>query len=174
MAIPQKKMREIVFQLLYSSERGYSDEQDLIELIMKELAVTKSIVRQALEKVYLIQNHKSEIDAAISKTSQSYTFDRIQSVEINILRLAVYELLIESITPPKVIIAEAMRLARKFGTPESASFINAILDNMYKSQQGETASPESIQIKLLEMEKKEKLSQIGFETREKEKNSDLK
>jgi transcription antitermination protein NusB len=137
MALPQQKFREIVFQILYSLDIGMSKEDDIINLIMNELAVTKKIVRCAYEKVQAILQKKNEIDALITKMSLSYEFERIQTVERNILRLGVYEIIFEEGFPPKVAIAEAIRLARKFGSPESASFVNAVLDGVYKSSLGE-------------------------------------
>ena len=68
----------------------------------------------------------------ISETSLSYDLDRIHSVERNVLRLGIYELFYETEIPPKVAIAESIRLSKKFGTPESVSYVNAIIDNLYK------------------------------------------
>jgi len=137
MSIPQQKFREIVFQLLYSFDLGLSSEEEMIPFLMKELSVTKKAVRNALERVKLILSTEKDIDALIARTSISYNFDRIQSVERNVLRLGTYELLFDESIPPKVSIAEAIRLARKFGTPQCAAFVNAVLDAIYKSHQGE-------------------------------------
>lgn len=137
MAIPQSKLRELVLQLLYSIDTGRTEEQCSIKLLMKELQVARSAVLQALEKVSSIQNNLSEIDQLIAKTAHNYSFERIQNVEKNILRLAIFELTLDKDIPPKVAISEAMRLARKFATPESANFVNAILDNVYKTSLGE-------------------------------------
>ncbi len=155
MAIPQAKFREIVFQLLYSKDTGLTEEQSSISLYMKELQVARSAVCQSLIKASAIQQHIKEIDEMIARTSQSFTFDRIQLVERNILRLAVYEITIEKIIPPKVSITEAMRLGRKFATPEAANFINAILDAIYKKMIGEIPTLNEIENSLKEMEAKE-------------------
>ncbi len=157
MAIPQAKLREIVFQLLYSHDTGRTEEQSSIALLMKELQVARSGVHQAMIKANAIQQNLPEIDAAITKAVHSYTFDRIQLVERNILRLGVFELIIEKTTPPKVSISEAMRLGRKFASPESANFINAILDNIYKQIIGENPAFDSIEQSVKEMEVKEKI-----------------
>lgn len=138
MAVPQQKIREIVFQLLYSYDLGQANDEDMITMLSAELAVSKQIVSVAQNRVKEIRAKQNEIDAQITKTSTSYEFDRIQSVERNILRLGVFELLFDEEIPPKVAIAEAIRLARKFGTPESASFVNAILDSLYKESLGES------------------------------------
>lgn len=144
MAVPQQKFRELVFQLLYSYDMGRANEIDMIELMMAELAVTKKTVRTAQESVQAILSKQPEIDALIAKTSTSYAFERIQSVERNILRLGAFEVLFDQSVPPKVAIAEAMRLSRKFGTLESASFVNAILDSIYKATLGEPVDAEQL------------------------------
>lgn len=141
MALSQQKFREIVLQLLYSQDIGQPDEIAMIHLIMAELAVSKKNVRLAQEKVHLILEKLAEIDSLISSVSISYDFERIQKVTKNILRLGVFELFHDQNIPPKVVIAEAIRLSRKFSTPESASFVNALLDHLYQSSKGERADP---------------------------------
>lgn len=145
MPVPQQKFREIVFQLLYSYDLGRASEEDMLPLLMKELAVTRKVVRSAQEKVRKIIEKQNEIDEDIARISKSYEFERIQSVERNILRLGVYEMLYDDDIPPKVAIAEGMRLARKFGTPESASFINALLDHLYKHKLGQSGDQNEIE-----------------------------
>ncbi len=135
-SLPQQKFREIVFQLLYSKDMGKADEEDMIPLLMKQLSVTRKSVRQAQEYVNKILGHLKALDKMLAKASFSYAFERIQSVERNILRLGLFELVYDPAVPPKVAITESLRLAKKFGTPESAAFVNAILDNIYKDTQG--------------------------------------
>lgn len=134
MSLPPQKFREIVLQLLYSHDMGRSNDTDMLPFLMAELSVAKPHVVKAQARAHNIREKQIEIDALISKNSSSYDFERIQSVERNILRLAVFELLYDADIPDKVAIAEAIRLARKFSTPESASFINAILDQIKKEK----------------------------------------
>jgi transcription antitermination protein NusB len=136
MPVPQQKFREIVFQLLYSHDIGQAEERDMLALMMAELAVSRKAVRDAQAKMIQVTQHLKNIDQCIAKSSHGYAFERIQSVERNILRIGVYELLYDKTIPPKVAIAEALRLERKFGSPEGASFVNALLDNIYKASQG--------------------------------------
>jgi transcription antitermination protein NusB len=144
MSLPQQKFRELVFQFLYSYDIGRPEEADLMDLLMKELAVTRKAVRAANERVHQLLQHQREIDELISKATISYEFERIQSVERNILRLGVFELFYDPSIPYKVAISEAIRLARKFGTPESSTFINAVLDALYKSSLGEKPNEQEI------------------------------
>jgi N utilization substance protein B len=134
MPLPRQKFREIVTQLLYAQSFEKIDPEDSIPFMMEELKVTRRSMLEAHAKVTQIFEHLPEIDRLIEEGSQMYTFERISRVEKTVLRLALYEFLHESDIPGKVVISEAIRLCRKFGTRESASFINAVLDPIYKRQ----------------------------------------
>lgn len=134
MPVPQTKYREVVFQLLYSTEEGGEQSDEILSLIMRELEVSKRTVREARERSYLILGHKAHIDTLISTHATEYRLERIPSVERNALRLGIYELLYDEEIPEKVAISEAMRLVRKFSTPEAALFVNAIMDQIYQEQ----------------------------------------
>jgi N utilization substance protein B len=134
MPLPPQKFREIVFQVLYSRTYDACDAEETALMLMAELKVTKKSVLQARERAEQIGAKLPEIDCEIALASTEYSFDRISRVEKTILRLALYEILSDPSIPPRVAIAEAIRLTRKFGTPESAHFVNAILDKIYKKK----------------------------------------
>jgi N utilization substance protein B len=130
MPFSPQKFREIVFQLIYSDDFGGG--ADIVEMLMAQLAVTKRVVREASALKDKILEKKGEIDAVIRIHCESYEFERIPRIERNVIRLGVYELIFSKDIPPKVAIAEAMRICRKFATPEAATFVNAILDSIFK------------------------------------------
>ncbi len=130
MALPIQKLREIVFHLLYSNDFEALNE-DVIPFLMQHHKVTKKSLYQAQEVVALLKKHHTAIDASIKAHSKDYELDRIPRVEKNLLRLGIFELLYSKEVPPKVAISEAIRLARKFATAESAQFVNAVLDSIY-------------------------------------------
>jgi N utilization substance protein B len=68
-----------------------------------------------------------EIDKILIETSEHWRLGRMSTVDRNVLRLAVYELL-EKSTPPGVVINEALEVAKRFSSPESAGFVNGVLD----------------------------------------------
>ncbi|MCL5970193.1 MAG: transcription antitermination factor NusB [Patescibacteria group bacterium] len=72
------------------------------------------------------------IDKAIEKSAPEFPINKINRVDLAILRLAVYELLIEKKNPPKVIIDEAIELAKEYGGETSPGFINGVLGNIVK------------------------------------------
>ena len=80
--------------------------------MMAELAVSRKAVRDAQAKVRAVGSHLKEIDTLIAKSSVGYSFERIQSVERNVLRIGVYELLYAAEIPPKVAIATTGQTCR--------------------------------------------------------------
>ncbi len=74
------------------------------------------------------------IDKKIAEAATHWRIDRMTSVDRNILRLSTYELSYLPDTPAKVVINEAIEIAREFSTEESARFVNGILDKISKSE----------------------------------------
>ena len=74
--------------------------------------------------------HLEEIDSAIERIAEKWTLLRIASIDRNILRFAAYELLFRKDIPSAVTINEALEIAKKYSTAESASFINGLLDRI--------------------------------------------
>jgi len=74
-----------------------------------------------------------EIDKHITTATENFSIDRIGNVDRNILRLAIYELIALPDVPPPVVINEAIEIAKKFASAESASFVNGVLDRISRS-----------------------------------------
>lgn len=132
MALPQQKFREAVFCVIFSQDFSSTSEDEVTSLVMEQLAMSKKNVREASFRAALVLEKKEELDQLLEKHVIDYSIDRISCSEKNILRLATYELLFDNEIPQVVAIAEGIRLGRKFGTPEGASFINGVLDALYK------------------------------------------
>lgn len=93
-----------------------------------------------------VEEHREEIDTLIAERAEGWPLERLHSVDRNLLRLAIYELLYEEDVPPEVVIDEAVELAKKYGTERSPAFINGILDRIYKErlvQKQNESEPES-------------------------------
>ena len=139
MPLPPQKFREAVFQILYSYDFDPGSEE-IIPFMMQELQTTRRAMGEARSRVEQVVAKLSEIDPYIVSGSTEYSFERISRVEKTILRLGFFELFFDPAIPDKVAIAEAVRLCRKFGTPESSQFVNAILDGIYKKHAKEPVS----------------------------------
>lgn len=83
------------------------------------------------ELVEKILKQKRKIDLKIEKAAPEWPIDKLNKIDLAILRLAVFELTNED-TPPKVVIDEAVELAKEYGAESSSSFINGVLGTIYK------------------------------------------
>ena len=126
--LPQKKFRDMVFQIIYSQDFNQSYEPIAIFSMLNKCFISKKHMKEAESRAAVVTRHFEEIDRMIAQFSSEYDFNRISNVEKNILRLAIYEMNHDEEIPPKVAISEAVRLARKYGSPEGGTFVNAILD----------------------------------------------
>ena len=77
-----------------------------------------------------IMEKKNVVDTYIQKAAPEFPIDKINKVDLAILRLAVYELQVEKITPPKVVLDEAIELAKEYGGDSSAKFVNGALGKL--------------------------------------------
>lgn len=80
-----------------------------------------------------IISHIEEIDTAIKTYAPKWPLNKINQVDLAILRCAVWELLFQKQTPPKVVIDEAVELAKEFGTDSSSAFVNGCLGGILKT-----------------------------------------
>lgn len=84
------------------------------------------------KKTQSIIKNKVEINKEIEKFAAKFPLDKIAKIDLAILQLSIYELTFEKKEPPKVIINEAVELAKEFGSPRSFAFINAVLGKVFK------------------------------------------
>lgn len=121
------KLRELVLLLLYNVEIHRGEKKELIELLKEECKVSTSFVEAALKRAEKILASLPQVDEILEKISHSYSIDRLHAIERNVLRLGIYELVVEKELPSKVVIAEAKRLAKKFSTSDGATFVQTLL-----------------------------------------------
>ena len=125
----RRELRENVFQMLFRVE--FHEEGEMTEQIVLFEEEIEGIKEE--DSAYI--NHKcndiiakiEEIDAAINEAATGWKTSRMGKVDLTIIRLAVYEIKFEEDIPAKVSINEAVELAKKYGTDNSASFVNGVL-----------------------------------------------
>lgn len=125
----RRKARETALQALYKLDisAGPSLEKDLE---LEELAPGTEARRYCESLVHGVRTRIAELDSEIEKHSENWTVSRMSVVDRNILRMAVWELLYSAEVPYKVVIDEAVELAKRYGTDESGPFINGIIDRV--------------------------------------------
>ncbi|HEX7837740.1 MAG TPA: transcription antitermination factor NusB [Kofleriaceae bacterium] len=95
-----------------------------------ELAIDPAAQAFARELVAAAAEHAEQIDAQIGAASRNWRIERMSRVDRNILRLGACELVAFRDVPVKVVINEAVELAKRFGTAESSAFVNGVLDRI--------------------------------------------
>ena len=126
----RRKAREIALQVLYSLNFVNIDTQDALDLFWGNFVAPKAAKEFAAFLVQGTCEHKEELDKLIAGCSDNWSLGRMSRVDINILRLAVFEFLYCDDIPSKVTLNEAVDLGKTFGSENSGSFINGILDTL--------------------------------------------
>lgn len=131
--VPVKKFREAVFYSLFAFDLSKAPDQSE-SFFMEQLSMTKKNIRLAFLKAQKIVEVLNEIDPIITEHVHDYQFERISKIERNALRLGLFEALYEENMPKPVVIAEAVRITKKFGSLEGSKFVNGVLDAALNQQ----------------------------------------
>jgi N utilization substance protein B len=123
--------REAVIQTLYALEAGNDDAIKQFDELLKERKIKGSKAEFAKKLLHGILEHKDEIDKIIKDHLIDWSFDRLDKIDKQILRLGVYEIKYTD-TPFQIVIDEAVKIAKNFSEDKSKSFINGILDRVAK------------------------------------------
>lgn len=128
----RRRAREAALQMLYQSEVGRASADEVISTywpahdvddeltgVLREFANT--LVRGTLDRM-------KEIDAILAAHAQNWRIERMAVIDRLVLRLAIYELLADPDTPSRVVINEALELARTYSGEEAVRFVNGVLD----------------------------------------------
>ena len=140
----RRESRELALQILYALDANPSvGIREALQTFREEQTDVLSRVREFAEGlVQGVQEHRAVIDAAITARSKNWTLVRMPRVDLNVMRMATYELMFRQDIPKKVSINEAIEIARKFGDKESPAFVNGILDEIEACPKTEEASEE--------------------------------
>lgn len=122
--------REQALQALFYMDMHRDPPEDPVSLFCRCFTHDKPAGPFFHRLVNGVQEHRATIDKVIEQFSSNWKLSRMSSVDRNILRIAVFELLYCADIPPKVSINEAIDVGKRFGTEESGAFINGILDSI--------------------------------------------
>mgnify|MGYP001178166883 CR=1 FL=1 len=145
--------REITVQCLYQMEMNGVGAEAAVDTVMEEIrqdneleadvegviavdAFTRELVRGVSEK-------RERLDSRLAAFLTGWQVDRLSRVDRQILRLAAYELEYRTDVPAKVVVNEAIELAKHFGTDESGKFVNGVLGRMIREKQSKNDEPAS-------------------------------
>jgi transcription antitermination protein NusB len=129
----RRKARELALQVLYSCESGNDEAfEQALGISGPKTSLDASIAGYAKKLVTKVLDSKETIDELLSKHTANWDLKRMTVIDRNILRMAVGELLFLKETPFKVVIDEAVEIAKIYSTEESWKFVNGVVDSIHK------------------------------------------
>jgi N utilization substance protein B len=139
----RRKSREAALQYLFQEDfigtavEGSHEEllEDRFSRFCSHYQISRKARPYAFEILQGILFKRDEVDAAIREHATNWRLERIAVTDRNLLRVGVYEMLFSEDVPPQVAINEAVEIAKRFGSDDSPSFVNGVLDAVQSSRQ---------------------------------------
>lgn len=141
--------REMAVQMLYQGELGAAPPEQVFETFDVEDFVAELEAEDGATKGRLVEardafdyarklvlgtlENQQQLDELIRQHAENWRLERMPTIDRNVLRLAVYEMLHEESVPKVVILDEAIELAKKFGSENSGRFVNGLLDGVLRT-----------------------------------------
>ena len=125
--------REAALKMLFQMEASGDDAEKVVQLFWRNFAEEAEGREYADEVVRGIAAAGGAVDEQIAKASTHWRIERMARVDRNVLRLGAWELMNRTDVPRAVVLDEAVELAKAYGTEESSSFVNGVLNRVAES-----------------------------------------
>ena len=126
----RNRARQVVLQLLYEDDLNPRRNMAVSDLFLRRrLKEDQELVEFARSLLSGVRRNRPELDEMLAAKADNWTLDRMAVTDRNVLRLGAFEILYAE-TPGRVAINEAVELAKRFGTRQSAQFVNGVLDRL--------------------------------------------
>lgn len=138
----RSRAREVVLQVLYEDDLNPDRNMAIsAEFLQRRLKDDPELIAFASELLSGVRRNRTEIDGLLSERAANWRLERMAVTDRNVLRLAAYEMLFTG-TPDRVVINEAVELAKRFGAKQSSQFVNGILDRLFRDRGEKTTEGE--------------------------------
>jgi N utilization substance protein B len=132
-ATPRRRARRAALQVLYEVDATGHPMDISLNWVLEEERLDEMSVAFARDLAHKVLRHVQELDAEIGRYAPAWPVAQLAIVDRNILRMAIYEMKVGKDVPIKVIINEAVELARTFGSDSSQRFVNGVLGAIAKA-----------------------------------------
>lgn len=129
MVTRRHKAREVVLKMLYQKDLNSDVTADTIREMIQDDLRDEELSRFAWSLFAGVMESRAVLDQRIQAAASNWTLNRMAPTDRNAIRLGAFELLYTD-TPPRVVIDEALELAKRFGGAQSSSFVNGVLDRL--------------------------------------------
>jgi len=126
----RRKARELAVQALYEVDSARHEAEEVLNHLLTEEVLSEENARFTRELVRGVIQNREKIDENIRSFAPTWPIEQIPMIDRNILRLAIFEILLDNKVPVKVAINEAVELAKTFGSDNSPKFVNGVLGSV--------------------------------------------
>jgi len=126
----RSRAREVALQLLFQHDHNPTIDRAVVERFVRDRLRGDELRSFGLSLFDGVLAHASDIDARLAEAAENWRLPRMATVDRNVLRLGAYELFHAPGTPARVVLDEAIELARRYGSADSPSFVNGVLDKL--------------------------------------------
>jgi transcription antitermination protein NusB len=134
----RSRARSVAFQVLYQEDLNSLSGPAEGEALLRRRLKSADLLEFARSLVDGVRANRESLDGRIQAAAANWSLARMAATDRNVLRLAAYEML-HSDTPVRVVINEAVELAKRFGAAQSAQFVNGILDHLMHAAENKVA-----------------------------------
>ena len=132
----RRRARELALEALYQREITKDSGEEVLADVLSRSPVDTDVADFSRRLVQETLSQEADIDRLIAGAAKNWDFSRLSMIDRNVMRLAVAELFfVAEGTPPKVVINEAIEIAKKYGTDDSGRFVNGILDVILRNKE---------------------------------------
>ena len=130
----RSRAREVALQLLFQRDHNSNVATDSVHGFIERRLRDRDSRPFGLNLYQGVVDHLEEIDRRLAEAAENWRLPRMATVDRNALRIGAYELLFTPETPASVALDEAIELARRYGSADSAAFVNGVLDKLRQNQ----------------------------------------
>ena len=126
----RRKARVLALQVLYEINSSRHESEEVLNRFLAQEGLSEENAVFTRELVSGVIQNKEKIDSSIQSLAPAWPVEQIPAIDRNILRLAMFEILLDNKVPVKVAINEAVELAKTFGSENSSRFVNGVLGSV--------------------------------------------
>lgn len=139
----RRKAREVALRVLYQMEIAGEKATEALKAVLEETPLPSYLSSFGEELVRGVLKNQREIDKRLQEVMKDWTLDRLATIDRNVMRVAVFELLFCPGIPPKVTLNEAIEISKKYSTAESGKFVNGVLAAVLEGTEKSNWNPET-------------------------------
>ena len=128
----RRRARELAFRVIFQADVAGGSLAEAWEARREEERPAGDALSLIEDVIRVLEARSTEVDETLSACAENWTIDRLAATDRAVLRSAIAELLVRPGTPARVILDEAIEVARRYGSGASGTFVNGVLDRVAK------------------------------------------